>query len=89
MIWLSCICYGDKPVNQSSLYHRNVLDIMENTRAQAREITGVICGIQDCAVIGVIGFFCLKDKVGYWWVLGEYPKEHLSLEYSAEHLLCG
>ena len=47
------LCDGEKPLNQSYPYYRNVLDVKANTPAQDHAVMGVMCGIRACAVTGV------------------------------------
>ena len=49
------LCDGEKPLNQSYPYYRNVLDVKANTPAQDHAVMGVTCGIGARAVTGVIG----------------------------------
>ena len=46
------LCSIEKPSNQSSPAHRNVLDVKENKRSLDHAVMGVICGIQSRAVTG-------------------------------------
>ena len=45
-------CAGEKPLNQSSPYHRNVLDVKVNTPAQYHAVMGLTCGIPTRSVTG-------------------------------------
>ena len=46
------LCAGDKPLNQLSPEHRNVLYVKENTLAWDHEVMGVTGGIPIRAVTG-------------------------------------